>query len=439
MDSYSIAAQISKTARLICFLFLSGILLFPSIASAQFGNLMDRIQDSIEDEIDEAVDRTTDEVADTITDPISCALGNSECVEEAERNGQPVVIVDSNGEVINDSSGAPATNMADAEAASEQPGQGVWRNYDFIPGKRVMFATDWESARVGRIPSDIKFISGNMQIVELGGRNVLEFTSDSVFEIVLDEVLADSFSLEFDSKAARLNVGTKVYFEPFTESGFSSHTYPHQNLYLRGGESGIQFRNNFVSSTSNTRAASEEGIQPVKFQYDHGYSIFYLGTDRIAQIPNTNLPKSNSIEFQVRANTNYPAYLNNIVVAYDIDDPYNTLMNEGEFTTRGILFDSGQARLRPESTTTLSLILDMLEDHEDLNIIIEGHTDSRGDDSSNMELSEDRAASVKAYLVNQGISSDRIQPEGLGESQPVADNGTEAGRQQNRRVVLRLN
>lgn len=432
------SARIFRACRPLCVLAPAVLLLFPLPASAQFGRLLDRIQNSVENEVDRAANRVTGGVEDAITDTVSCALGNTQCVEDAQRNGQPVVIVDSNGQVINDASGNPATSMAAAQAATEEPGQGVWRNYDFIPGKRVMFASDWESARVGRIPRDIRFISGNIQIVELGGKKVLEATSESVFEIPLDEPLPESFSLEYEGKAARLNAGTFVYFEPFSEPGLRYQTYPNHYLQLRGGESGIQFQNGFVSSTPNTRAASEDGLAPVKFQYDQGYAILYLGSDRIAQMPNASVPRGNALEFRILASPDYPAYVSDIVVAYDIDDPYSTLMDSGEFTTRGILFDTGQSRLRPESTTALNQILEMLEDHDDLNIVIEGHTDSQGDDNSNQTLSEDRAMAVKRFLENQGISANRLSARGMGESQPVADNGTEAGRQQNRRVVLKV-
>jgi outer membrane protein OmpA-like peptidoglycan-associated protein len=68
--------------------------------------------------------------------------------------------------------------------------------------------------------------------------------------------------------------------------------------------------------------------------------------------------------------------------------------------------------------------------------LIEGHTDSLGTDAYNLGLSERRAKSVYDYLVSRGVSPGRLQSLGKGESQPIADNSTEAGRQQNRRVML---
>lgn len=79
----------------------------------------------------------------------------------------------------------------------------------------------------------------------------------------------------------------------------------------------------------------------------------------------------------------------------------------------------------------------MLQEHPDLRISIEGHTDSDGDDAFNKQLSERRAESVKAHLVEAyGIDPSRLETAGFGESKPVAPNDTPEGRQQNRRVEL---
>ena len=78
----------------------------------------------------------------------------------------------------------------------------------------------------------------------------------------------------------------------------------------------------------------------------------------------------------------------------------------------------------------------MLRQYQDLGLRIEGHTDNTGDDASNKTLSQSRAEAVRDYLVEQGIDASRLEAVGLGEEQPVADNNTEEGRAQNRRVEL---
>jgi OmpA-OmpF porin, OOP family len=79
-------------------------------------------------------------------------------------------------------------------------------------------------------------------------------------------------------------------------------------------------------------------------------------------------------------------------------------------------------------------IVRMMKEHEDLNLRIEGHTDSDGEKDFNQELSEKRAASVKNLLVESGLATSRLKTKGHGESKPVADNSTPEGKANNRRV-----
>lgn len=102
----------------------------------------------------------------------------------------------------------------------------------------------------------------------------------------------------------------------------------------------------------------------------------------------------------------------------------------------GILFDFNAASIRAESRPVLDEVVDLLKSEPEWKLLIEGHTDSIGADDRNMTLSQQRAESVKSYLVEKGIEAGRLTTRGFGESKPVADNGTELGRAQNRRVEL---
>lgn len=112
------------------------------------------------------------------------------------------------------------------------------------------------------------------------------------------------------------------------------------------------------------------------------------------------------------------------------------LKDEGRVQVYGILFDLDSAVIRSESRPVLDEMLGVLRGEADWKLIIEGHTDSSGSDEHNQTLSLQRAESVKTYLVKRGIAADRLQAKGFGESRPVADNATELGRAQNRRVEL---
>lgn len=101
-----------------------------------------------------------------------------------------------------------------------------------------------------------------------------------------------------------------------------------------------------------------------------------------------------------------------------------------------VLFDTGSANLKAGAREKLARVSGILVSQQGLRLEVEGHTDSVGSDASNQQLSERRAESVRAYLVEQKIVAATVGTAGFGESQPVATNGTASGRQQNRRVEL---
>jgi len=101
-----------------------------------------------------------------------------------------------------------------------------------------------------------------------------------------------------------------------------------------------------------------------------------------------------------------------------------------------VLFDTGRYTLRPGAREKLSKIAGIVVSHPGLKLEVEGHTDSVGGEEYNQTLSENRAAAVREYLVQQGVKSDTITARGFGEAQPVASNAIAAGKQQNRRVEL---
>lgn len=101
-----------------------------------------------------------------------------------------------------------------------------------------------------------------------------------------------------------------------------------------------------------------------------------------------------------------------------------------------IFFNTGSAVIKDESFSDLDALAKILVANPEVEAFVEGHTDSQGNDASNLKLSKARAASVKDYLVSKGVKSDHVSSEGYGETKPIADNGTAEGRAQNRRVVI---
>ena len=101
-----------------------------------------------------------------------------------------------------------------------------------------------------------------------------------------------------------------------------------------------------------------------------------------------------------------------------------------------VLFDTAKFTLKPGAREKLAKVSGIILAHPGLKIAVEGHTDDVGGDEYNMKLSENRANAVETYLVSQGLNSGSVTAQGFGKTQPVADNGTAAGRQRNRRVEM---
>jgi outer membrane protein OmpA-like peptidoglycan-associated protein len=105
-------------------------------------------------------------------------------------------------------------------------------------------------------------------------------------------------------------------------------------------------------------------------------------------------------------------------------------------TMADVLFDTAKYNVRPGTREQLAKLSGIILAHPGLNLQVEGHTDSTGNDNFNQRLSEQRADSVRNFLIGQGLASDWITAIGLGKTMPISDNGTSAGRQKNRRVEI---
>lgn len=103
-----------------------------------------------------------------------------------------------------------------------------------------------------------------------------------------------------------------------------------------------------------------------------------------------------------------------------------------------VVFETGRADLKPGATQRLKPLASYLQANPNVRVRIDGHTDAQGSDAANMALSNRRAAAVRNVLASLGVDGARVEAIGHGERQPVADNRTPAGRQQNRRVEVTL-
>jgi outer membrane protein OmpA-like peptidoglycan-associated protein len=113
------------------------------------------------------------------------------------------------------------------------------------------------------------------------------------------------------------------------------------------------------------------------------------------------------------------------------DSPRGLVVNMGD-----VLFAFGKYDVKPDTKITLAKLAGIIQSHPGLHLAIEGHTDNIGSDEANMRLSQQRADTVREFLVQQGLAADTVTAVGQGKAEPVADNSTNEGRQKNRRVEI---
>ncbi len=407
-------------------------------ASTVDAQILDRVRRTAERAAEREVMRAVDR---TVANAVKCALDDPACVEKAKKDGKDVVITDRDGSIITDAEGRPVTSTQDAQAAVARPGDGAWANYDFVPGDRILFAEDYTNDRVGDFPRRLKFVNGSMEIVETLEEPWLRATSPSSFAIELGETLPERFTLEFPVAWQHPNLRIRVVFSEWNRPirGPLNRAYPAPHLLVAEREMGIfDFQGDAPTSVVALQGRITGGEAMIRLMADGEHVKVFVGEQRVANIPQVELGRTRSVWFIfANATERDPMFLGPIRLAAGGADLYDRLAESGRVATQGILFDVDSDRIRPESTPTLEEIGIMLQQHADLRITIEGHTDNTGDDAHNQQLSEMRAAAVRAFLIEHyGIDAGRLEAAGFGESRPVASNDTPEGRQGNRRVEL---
>lgn len=409
-----------------------------SPVSAQgFGDrLKQRAKDKVVQRAEDRADQAMEKALDKTEGAITCAVTDSKCIKNAEKSGQQVVLTDKEGNVVGHSA-----------AEAERPGSKAWANYDFVPGERVLFAEDFSEDRVGNFPRRLEFIGGNMEVVEANGMRFLRASSESRIAVKLPEVLPERFTVEFDITVPA-NWESLLFFSgegvrDLNAAPTGACCYvPTAAIFIDPAYVGLR-------KDQETKPAYREigdllgsgdrigKLMRIRMHVDGKYVKLYLNETRVANVPNLEIPRTDKLYFDLNAQAEAPMLLGNLSINAGGSEIYEALANEGRVVTRGILFDTGSDRLRPESTPTLKEIGEMLKAHPDLRLLIEGHTDNVGNAASNQTLSEKRAAAVKAFLEKEyKIKGDRLQAQGFGDTRPVATNDTPEGRQNNRRVEL---
>ena len=400
---------------------LAAAIAITSPGSVSGQSMMERMKKKAEEAAKRAAEQRAEkragEAADATLNKAECAASDRLCQEKAAAASDAA------------SSGS-ASNPATSATLALKPGEGAWRNYDFVPGNRVILAEDFTSDNVGDFPKRFTFKAGNLEVVEWKGSRYLSTnTFASAFSIPLPETLPERFTMEFDYSASGGN-GMEIHFTDPAKG--------RDNAYVDMGvwSGGLRGRDQSAIGKPAIEMAYKDAVFPVRIMADGHYVKVYMGETRVANVPNADLGRSKAIWFVVPGREDRAAMIGNLRIAAGGLKLYDALSASGRVATHGILFAVGSDRISPESTPTLKEVTAMLKDHPQLKVVVEGHTDSVGEAAANQALSEQRAAAVKAYLVSQGIDEARLQSKGLGASKPMASNATAEGRAQNRRVEL---
>jgi len=370
-----------------------------------------------------------------IDNMVNCAVNDQDCIDKAHRDGKKVTVVDKNGKPLKDQSAANATTSDSAAAgatagASDPPGKGAWLNYDFVPGDRILFYDDFAEDKVGDLPAHEDVTSGNVTVVEIKGQKYLHTVTGADLTISLPEALPQRFTVEVTFHRQGGN-GSGLYFKFGANEELKFRCDQGNGTIYGTGPNGSK------ESGQDAAGIGDNDFETCRLMVDGGYAKGYVNSVRIGQLNGLVFPREDKIQVSLPNADDNGSLVTNIRIAAGGKKLYDALAASGRVSTQGIFFDVNSDRIRGESTPTLKEIGDMLAQHPDLKLTIEGHTDNTGTAAGNQALSERRAAAVRQYLIDMfRIDAGRLNSAGFGATRPVAANDTPVGRQNNRRVEL---
>lgn len=330
----------------------------------------------------------------------------------------------------------------------------LFSKYDFVPGDKVIYFEDFSQDVVGEFPALWNTNkSGEVQTTSKYSGNWFMMKDDGFFWWEKPRPFPANFTLEFDiipTQSTEVE-GNNTLGIDFTLLE-TSEDEPYPSMLVPGKGGVILNLNTLGGEHSITGYVNGEYIISGNYQKESGLlnpkelnhiAIWvqktrvrlYIKGEKIFDLPRI-LPSDIKLD-QIRFWTFEGMWplISNIRIAETTGDMRSKLLTEGKIVTYGIYFDSGSDKIKPESYGTLKEIAEVLKQNPDVKVKIVGHTDSDGDDKSNLDLSKRRAASVKNTLVNDfQIEATRMETDGKGESQPISDNKTREGKANNRRV-----
>jgi OmpA-OmpF porin, OOP family len=321
--------------------------------------------------------------------------------------------------------------------------------YDFIPGEKVIFFDDFSAENIGDFPVQWN-TNGSGEVVtstQFPGR-WFQLTKQGFYIPEAIEKFTDNYTIELDvifmNLAGGDGAGGVDFFLLSTE-------LKNPQGGSQPGKAGLKIRPDYETVSWNNWSETrdwqgDQGDVKYTFKPSQIYHFaIWVQKQRVRVYANENkildLPKGlqsgytyNVFRTEVFSDE-YSPLISNFRIATGLPDMRSKLITEGKLVSYGIYFDVNKDVVKPESYATIKEIAQVLKDNPTVNIKVVGHTDSDGDEKSNLDLSVRRAASVKEYLVkNFSIDGARIGADGKGESEPVVNNNSAVNKARNRRV-----
>jgi OOP family OmpA-OmpF porin len=323
----------------------------------------------------------------------------------------------------------------------------ITSKYDFIPGEKVIFFDDFTAEGIGDFPA-LWLTNGSGEIVisqKFPGR-WFNITKMGYYIPEAKEDFTENFTIEFDFVPITIDNGENLYSFTFY---LLTGSLGEPGGGGEPGDAGFQIVfDGEVLGWKNWSMASEQrfnGSVAYPFKSNQNYHVaiwvqkqrvrFYANEKKVLDVPRAIPAGSKPNIFRFDTRDEAIPLIGNFRIAAGIADMRNKLLKDGKIISYGIQFDVNSDKLKPESYSTLKEISDILKENPAIRIQVVGHTDSDGDDASNLDLSKRRGVSVKNELVNKfSVDASRLETDGKGESEPIADNNSAINKAKNRRV-----
>ena len=337
---------------------------------------------------------------------------------------------------------------------------------DFVRGANVFFSDDLKGEKLGEFPSKWDLLEGSeVEVVNITGEKAIRMESSRIMPLMEEkEYLPEEFTIEFDvlAQPAKEGSGWDGTLDLIMDGDggqrvFDIRMSPEYHPYYGGEYNGIDWGWG-AENPNGTNMSGAPGTQTIKRylkknEWNHIAISFnkrafkmYLNYQRIINIPNMLQPRSWWIDGS--SDSDKGIFVTNIVMAKGAVELYErnatdyssaiekAIAETGQFVTNNILFETGKADLKPESMEEIQKVAEYMKKNPSARFEVQGHTDNQGSDAVNDPLSQKRAEAVVAALEKEGVDPFNLRPVGKGSHEPVADNSTEAGRAQTRRVVF---